>query len=322
MQRARKLLDLLYARRDGWTSRGEMASVAGVSERRVDAAVALLRQRGHAIDARSGLGLRLTEPVRMDAWLIERGLDTRRVGRSVICFDEVASTNDVAFASARQQNVDGLVIVAEHQSAGRGRAGRKWHSPPGANVLLSALLTGDELPPAGAITIAAGLAAAEAAEGACGASCRLKWPNDVMLDGAKVAGVLVEQRSASGLPAVVVGIGMNANACPPPADVHHPAGTLADALGRPIDRIDLARQVIARLDLWVALACDGQTELIRRSWRQRCDLLGRRITVRCAGRMHVGRALDVSPFDELVIEDDAGRRVSLPAAGSTVHAVE
>jgi len=347
MEDARKLLEVLYDRRDayvGWDelacaclslpARGEQTgqagkqasrAEAGLEARRLNSLLDFLRQRGHRFDSAAGVGIKLAGPVRLDAWLIDRGLAVERVGRCVVCFDSVGSTNDVAFASAWADRADGLVVLAEYQTGGRGRpkapagAGGKWLSEPGQNVLMSVLLIDDEQRlPRGALTIAAGLAAAEGIEAACGLPAELKWPNDVLLDGAKVAGVLVESRDVDGRPAVVVGIGMNANQCPPPEAVPQPATSLAEQLGRPVERTELVRQVISSLDGWVAKITSGSLDELADRWRGRCCMLGRRVAVRCGRDVHVGRVLDVSPLDELVIADDGGCRLNLPAGGSTV----
>ena len=248
-QAANNLLTVLYTRR-AYAPLDELAATAKLSRVAVIGTLDVLRQRGLAIEV-SPAGVRLGRPVGLDAHLIEHGLGTRRVGRNVIVFGEVESTNDVALDSSRQADADGLVVLAERQRAGRGRLGRRWASPAGANVLMSVLLLDD---PARlsceALTIAAGLAVAEAVEQAVPVSARLKWPNDVLIDDAKVCGILVEVRRHPRR-AVVVGVGINVNAAPPPEAVTRPATWLADHAQGPLERIDLVRAVLQRLDAWV-----------------------------------------------------------------------
>ncbi|MBM3502098.1 MAG: biotin--[acetyl-CoA-carboxylase] ligase [Armatimonadetes bacterium] len=264
--------------------------------------------------------MRLEHPVRLDSHLIERGLGARRVGRDVLCFDEVDSTNDVAFDSARQGNPDGLVVLAESQRRGRGRQGRQWLSPPGKNLLMSVLLTD----PAGqlahdALTVAGGLAVAEGIEAACPAlACRLKWPNDVLLDGEKTAGVLVEIRQQAPGRCVVVGVGVNVNACPPPERVDHPATSLAEQMGQSVERIDVAREIIRRLDEWVERVSRRDLADLHTRWVRRCGMINQRVSVDSAGQRYVGRVADVHPLEGLILFDDDGRRVHLPAEYSTL----
>jgi len=250
---------------------------------------------------------------------IEQGLGTRRVGRSVLCFEEVDSTNDVAWDSARQADTDGLVVFAEAQRRGRGRQGRSWISPAGRNLLFSVLLTDrTELLPAEAVTIAAGLTVAEAIEETTGLSAELKWPNDVLLDGKKIAGVLVERRSEGGRVAMVIGIGLNVGATPPETSLDQPAGCLQDALGETVNRCAVARSVLRRLETWIEAIAAGRLSTLHEAWIARCGMLHERITVEAGRHRYTGRVADVSPLLGLELIDDHGLRIHLPAAGATI----
>jgi len=318
------ILEQLYDRRDGYATHAELAELTGLNQAQIARALSRLREIGHEVEFSPSHGLRLARPVRLDAHIIERGLDTGRVGRNVICFEQVGSTNDVAFDSARQADADGLVVLAESQSKGRGRLGRKWVSPPQTNVLMSVLLVdaAGSLPHE-AITIAAGLAAAEGIEQAVGLDCRLKWPNDLELDGEKLAGILVEVRNipqARG-PArrcVVVGIGVNCNAAPPADAIGRHATCLADHLGEPVERIEIVRAVLQSLDRWIADIAAGQLDDLHNRWVARCGMINRRVTILSDGVRHTGRVLDVQPLEGLVLCKDNGQTVHLPASSSTV----
>ena len=325
-----KLLDALYARR-AYTHMADLQTATGLSARGVAQALAALRQRGHEIDESPTRGVRLGRPVAMDAHLIEQGLGTRRIGRDVIVFPEVVSTNDVAFDSARQTDADGLVVLAESQRGGRGRLGRRWVSPPGKNVLMSVLLIDEPQRLSNeALTIATGLAVAEGVEAFAGLGCQLKWPNDVLLEGAKLCGVLVEVRAvprqsavargrtAATARCIVVGIGINANVAPPPEAITRPATSLAAHLGHEVERIELVRAVLRRLDHWAAAIAAGATDL-HDAWLARCAMTNQRLTVLHAGERFTGRVLDIHPFQGLVLQTDAGQQVLLPAATSTIE---
>ena len=319
MRAADAVFARLYDRGDAFFSLDELAGVAGLDRAGVARALDELARAGHALDFSPAHGVRVIRPVRPHPYLIERDLGTRRVGRSVICFAEVDSTNDVAWDSARQADADGLVVLAESQHRGRGRHGRRWVSPPGANVLMSVLLTeaGGALLHE-ALTIAAGLAVAEAIEETSALRGELKWPNDVLVDGAKVAGVLVETRGARGGRGAVVGIGINAGAAPSPQEVPGPATCLADKLGHDVERIELIRAVLVHLDEWAHRVSLGRLDELHDRWLARCGMINQRVRIRCGDECLTGRALDISPLEGLILSCDDGRRVHLPADNSTV----
>jgi BirA family biotin operon repressor/biotin-[acetyl-CoA-carboxylase] ligase len=278
-----------------------------------------LAERGIEVETSAEGRLRLVRPVKLEAYLIERGLDTSRIGRSVICFESVASTNDVAWDSALQSNTDGLVVAAESQQAGRGRHGRSWVSPPRQNLLFSVLLhDGEHRLVDEAVTILAGLAVAEGIDAACRVDCDVKWPNDVLVGDAKVAGVLVEARSVRGRRCCVVGIGLNVGAAPDEEAIGRPATCLADLTGGQADRVRILRAVLRRLDYWVGKVSAGVTEELRRQWLGRCAMLSHRIRVRSGQSEYTGRVLDIDPLEGLVLQGDRGPRVLIPARGATI----
>jgi BirA family biotin operon repressor/biotin-[acetyl-CoA-carboxylase] ligase len=178
----------------------------------------------------------------------------------------------------------GTVVVADHQSAGRGRLGRRWEAPPGTALLASFVLPWRELAP-----LAAGVAAALA----CGEQVRLKWPNDLILDGRKLGGILVE----SGGQTCVVGIGINLRWAPP-------GGACLQA-----DRDRLLEDLAEELERWFAASDPAVLD----AWRQRSDTLGRRVRVELPNRILEGWAETVAQDGSLIV---AGRRI---AAGDVVH---
>jgi len=309
---------MLYDRRDASISLRELALGSDCSPEGLEAALNCLCGRGHRIQISPDGLARLKQPIALDEGLIQRGLAAGRIGRHVICFGEVGSTNDVAFDSARQADSDGLVVLAESQTSGRGRIGRTWHGEPMSNIMMSVLLLDDrqELH-LGALTVAGGVAVAEGIDEYVGLPTRLKWPNDVLLDGKKVSGVLTEARRIAGRQAVVVGMGINVNSCPPPEQVARPATCIASEAGHLVERTELIRAVISRLECWVRQIVQGRGEGLHKAWASRCDMIGTRTTVVCSQRQYTGRVLDISPLDELVLAQDDGQCVTLPAKGST-----
>jgi BirA family biotin operon repressor/biotin-[acetyl-CoA-carboxylase] ligase len=250
---------------------------------------------------------------------IEADLGTTRVGRSVICFPEVDSTNDICWDSARQGDTDGLVVLAERQRRGRGRQGRTWQAAAGEAVLLSTLLLGEpDSLCREAVPIAAGVAVAEAVDSFAPGSADLKWPNDVLIDGAKLAGVLVEHRGVDGRQGVVIGIGLNVSAAPPPGEIGQVATCLAEHVDRPAARLELVRRLLQRLDARIADVAASSTDTIHDAWVAHSGMIGRRVRIQSAGVCYSGNVLDVSPLEGLILADDLGHRWHIPAAGATV----
>ncbi len=213
---------------------------------------------------------------------IADGLETRTIGRYIRWHDVLPSTNDLAKRLAEVQVPEGTVIVAEEQTAGRGRLGRPWVSPRGG-VWLSVILR-PRLPFAHVplIGLAAATAVARAIRVTTGLLARVKWPNDVLVDGHKVVGILAE--SGTGAEWVVVGIGVNANVPRRalPAGAGYPVTSLELALGRPVDRGVLVRTLLREFEQrYDELQAGGVLATLRR-WREIADTLGRVIRVESA----------------------------------------
>jgi BirA family biotin operon repressor/biotin-[acetyl-CoA-carboxylase] ligase len=223
--------------------------------------------------------------------------------------DETDSTNSRLLDEARAGAAEGVVLVADHQTAGRGRLGRRWEAPPGSSLLVSVLLRPDvPLRRAHLVTMGAGLAAAEACEEVAGVRPDLKWPNDLLVGDAKLAGLLAESVvEGERLQALVVGMGLNLSVAP------EGATALADHAGRPVERRPLLDAWLARLDSRLD-ALDG----VLADYRPRCATLGREVRVeRPAGGDLTGTAVDVTDAGHLVVEGGGGR-VEV-AVGDVVH---
>jgi BirA family biotin operon repressor/biotin-[acetyl-CoA-carboxylase] ligase len=210
---------------------------------------------------------------------------------------------------AERNAPEGRVVVANAQSAGRGRHGRTWISPAGAGLYVSAVLR-----PAGQalqlLTIAAGVAAAEGIQSATGLAASVKWPNDVYAHGRKVAGILAEASSSDGAGAiqhVVVGAGINVRPSAYPPAIAGRATSLEAELGRPVDRgLVLAEYLCALAARYRDLQNGGATMIIE-AWRARAaSMLGRRVQWDAAGTTHDGIALDIDDTGALVVRTAAG----------------
>ena len=249
-----------------------------------------------------------------------------RVGRRVMVYLKTTSTNDVAWqcASGGGDDVDGLVVVADEQTAGRGRQGHQWSAKAGQSVLMSVLLRevkgdGDTL------TLLAGLAAAKGLETFLPAGGRLqnKWPNDILHEGRKVAGILVERRGEH----AVIGIGVNVHQAGGaggaggdfPAELAGRAVSMLQVTGGGVDRARVMAAVIEQLDACVTAGPEMEGEgAWLGEWKSRCPLLNQRVTVRSSERMMTGQILDIDPLRGLLLRDDVGVTHFLSAQTTTL----
>lgn len=229
----------------------------------------------------------------------------------LVWYDDVPSTNSAALAMAETGVAEGWTVAAEHQSAGRGRHGRAWSSPPGAGIYVSLVLR----PPPHAVpvlTLAAGVGVAEGIQSASGADARVKWPNDVYLGSSpvtgKVAGILAEGGvSGRRVDHVVVGIGINVRHAPLPPDVARRATSIEGELGRHVDRGTIFAEVCAALWRRYRQLVDGDTADVLEAWRVRgAGTLGRRVEWDAPAGTGRGVARDVDPSGALVVETPGG----------------
>jgi BirA family biotin operon repressor/biotin-[acetyl-CoA-carboxylase] ligase len=242
-------------------------------------------------------------------------LQTRWLGRAWRHLATCRSTNDEAAAWARAGAPTGAVLVASAQSGGRGRLGRRWHSPPDENLYFSAVLrppvAPEDAPP---LTLAVGVAVAEAISG-CGILPQLKWPNDVLLDGKKVAGILCEMScQGAHLERVVVGVGVNVDAPGFPDELARSATSLRLARGdAPVDGAGFTAALCRHLedwhDRWLA---DGAGAVVR-AWKSRALPFGRRVHVTAGNEAWDGVTEDLDDDGALLLRTDGGERVRVTA---------
>lgn len=247
-------------------------------------------------------------------------LDTRRLGRRVLVFDRVDSTNTLAAVMAQDAVNDGVVILAEEQTAGRGQHGRNWTCPRGAGVLLSAVLfPSPELRRPVLLAAWAAVAVCETVRECTGLQARIKWPNDVLLHGKKVCGILIEQTRGT-----VVGIGLNVGQS---AESLHAAGlTEAAALShfteRPLPWRQVARQLIGELDAEYDRLCQGDRATLQACWTWHSGLLGKQVHVEGHGASYHGRLREMT-WEYVAVELASGQVLRLqPEAVRHVTALE
>ena len=250
------VLSLLLAHPGEYLSGAAMSRTLGVSRAAVWKAIEALRQEGYEITSAPNRGYRLeSAPDRVREGELSGHLAGCLVGSRLLCLDTIDSTNTEAKRQAMAGAREGLVVLAEEQTGGRGRLGRSFQSPRGCGLYLTALLR-PQLPPIEVVDFTAWVAVAvcDGIQAACGVRPRIKWTNDIVLEGKKLCGILTEmglENEINALQYLVTGIGVNVNQRPEDfsPDVRPIAASLFNVLGRPVRRSELAVQIIRVLSL-------------------------------------------------------------------------
>ena len=309
---SRDVLELLRAA-GGYISGEKMAETLGVTRAAVWKKIAALRDAGYDISSapRSGYVLR-SAPDRLIETEISQDLKTALVGRKVICYDVVDSTNLVLKNLAREGAEDGTVVVADSQGTGRGRMERAFFSPPGKGIWVSILLRPTFLPQdAPKCTLMAAVAVARAME-AFGLRAEIKWPNDILHDGRKLVGILTEMSAEMDrVNYVVIGIGINVNIAPEdfPAELRAIATSLMQMKGAPLPRVAFLQELLRVLDdLYASVQHEGFAPVLA-AWREYAVTLGQEVRViGPAGEEFEGVAADIDAEGALLVDTVEGRR--------------
>jgi BirA family biotin operon repressor/biotin-[acetyl-CoA-carboxylase] ligase len=257
----------------------------------------------------------------------DAALTTRRIGRTLLVRERAGSTNDLAWEALAEGLPDGVTVIAEAQEEGRGRAGRRWHMAPGRGLALSvALHLGCDRRQASALPLVAGLALARALD-ACGVAVDLKWPNDLLIAGRKLSGVLVELRRIPGGAgplggeAVVIGVGVNVSERREdfPEELRATATSIALA-GHDLRREEIAAGLLNQLEpLWDELQ-EGSRAALLDAWKQRASLWGRDVTVATPGGPVSGTAVDLDADGALIVRRADGSLTTVVAGDLMLEA--
>jgi len=253
---------------------------------------------------------------------LKKHLAGKFIGHSLHYYEEIGSTNDEAFRLGVQGAPEGTALIAESQSAGKGRMQRTWHSPPGANIYTSVILRPRFEPDlAPRISLAAGVAVAETLDPYCPGKVSLKWPNDVQIGGKKVCGILTQMKTATGvIDFVVVGIGVNVNwnLKEFPEDIQKMATSLSVEAGREVSRLELIILLYENLaKCYRELSQNGFAPL-RKKWLDRTTMIGKPVSVIFGKETINGEAADLDEDGSLVILVDGNKKVKVAAGDATV----
>ncbi len=307
-----EILVALRAAGSGGVSGAELAQRLRVTRAAVWARIQELRQLGYDIAANPHDGYRLVSApdLLLADDIASRLGPVRVVGRDLRVFRETTSTSDIVERLAQANVPEGVVVFAEAQTRGRGRLGRHWHSPAGKGLWFSVLLR-PRLRPAEAtrLTIATATALARGIQAQAGLTVAIKWPNDLLLRGRKVAGILTElSAELDRIKYLIVGVGVDVNvgAQEFSPDLRRHATSLAAEAGRPLDRAELAVAVLRALDHDYQRVTDGRFDEIADEWAARCTTLGQPVAITVGERRIRGRAEALDTDGALLVRTEHG----------------
>ena len=254
----------------------------------------------------------------LDPDKIKTNLKTTRIGKKILVYNSTTSTNDIAARYANNKNNDGLVIFTEEQTAGRGRTGNKWHSGRSDSIICSILLTTNKLKTE-LLSLTCAVAVAEAIGKPGKNPTRIKWPNDIMLNGKKVAGILLETKTNNVNNVCIIGIGINCHQNPEsfPPELRSIATSIDIESGSTIDRIPLAKRLLSSLDQWLE-AAEKDYEKVIDQWKNLSIQLGHRLTLIFNGKKFTGNCIGIDPTKGMILQLDTGGVRMFDAAHTTI----
>ncbi|MCF8068216.1 MAG: biotin--[acetyl-CoA-carboxylase] ligase [Desulfobacterales bacterium] len=296
-----------------WISGEEISRKLSISRAAVSKQIGQLRKKGYEIESLPRKGYMLTKV--SDLILADEildGLDTDVFGKKeIICLDKTDSTNTRAKDLAANGAGEGTIVLAEEQGAGRGRKGRKWFSPPGDSIYASLILRPAISPgEAPVITLLTAVVAAETLLSMTDLNPRIKWPNDILINGKKISGILTEiSTDMDAVDFVVVGIGLNVNTplSSFPDEIKDIATSILAETGEHLSRTDIIREFLKQYEHFYSIFTkEGFGPIIKR-WKELADIIGKRISVDMISKKHIGTVIDVDNTGVLIMEDDEGR---------------
>jgi len=292
---------------DGYISGEEISQRLKISRAAIWKHMQELRSQGYEIAAVPHLGYQLvTCPDKLLSSEIQSGLNTKIVGKNIIVMDTVGSTMDEAFRLGNENCPEGTVVCAEAQTKGRGRLGRVWSSPKAKGLYFSIVLRPSlPLNQLAQLTLMSAVALAQAIEGISELQPSIKWPNDLLIEGQKLAGILTELRAESDqVKFIIIGIGLNIN-----TSLHHlppGASSLKVAAGHGFERAKVFQVILRSLEKGYLKILNHEFAGIMEEWKKRSATLNKRVRITDAAGIIEGQAIDLDEDGALMIRKDNG----------------
>jgi BirA family transcriptional regulator, biotin operon repressor / biotin---[acetyl-CoA-carboxylase] ligase len=306
------ILDLFRTQKDAYLSGQEISDKLNISRAAVWKQIKALRELGFTIDAKHSQGYRLVDaPDLLLSADVVHGLNTKIVGGKVISVQEIGSTNSRIRELAEQGAQEGTVLISDRQSAGRGRLGRRWESPSGVNLYCSILLK-PQMPvqQAPQLTFLSAVAATETLNQVCHLSANVKWPNDILVKGAKISGLLNEMNAETEqIHYVILGIGINLNMTAEqfPQELNYPATSALIETGTPVDRILFLQTFLEKLDQYYLEFIQQGFAPIRKRWENLCNIMNQKVAVVQQSHTITGTVVGIDFDGALQVQCDDGQ---------------
>ncbi|MEH7125275.1 MULTISPECIES: biotin--[acetyl-CoA-carboxylase] ligase [unclassified Bacillus (in: firmicutes)] len=308
----KKLLDAFTLNEDEYLSGQYLADLLGCSRTAVWKHIEDMRKDGFELEAVRRKGYRITRvPERITADEIRLGLLTKFIGKNIHYEESVDSTQKIAHRLANEDTPEGTVIIAEEQLLGRGRMDRRWHSPKYTGIWMSVILRPNLPPPkAPQLTLITAVAVVQAIEELTDLSPQIKWPNDILINGKKVTGILTElQADADRITSIIIGIGINVNQQKEdyPEELHTIATSLSIESGKKLQRAELVKILLSKLENLYTLYLEKGFYPIKLLWESYAISIGKVITARTITGSIQGKALGITEDGVLMIEDEMSK---------------
>lgn len=324
MNRRYGILESLREKND-FVSGSEIGERFKISRAAVNKHITALRKEGYIIESVPNKGYRLKDsPDIINSEEIKRNLNARIMGSEVLCFDTLSSTNDKAKEAGEKALPSGTVILCENQTGGKGRRGRSWSFAPKEAIAMSIMLRPDFAPEYAAnLTLIMGMAVNSALRRVCGAETYIKWPNDIVLGGKKICGILLEMTTEEkDIRYIVCGVGINLQNESFPADIENTATSVYIQTGRRFERQKVVRAVLEDFDRYYLLYQNPENlPALLEEYKKSCINIGREITAIYSDRTIRGKAIDINSAGELVITDENNNKTALRSGEVSVRGV-
>lgn len=298
---------------DGYVSGQELCNKFGVSRTAIWKAINQLKDMGYEIEAVPNKGYHLVSaPDVMNEAEIKSLLHTEWAGQELFCFDEIDSTNTKAKELAEQGYPSGTLVVADRQIAGRGRRGRSWDSPAGIGIFMTLLLKPDINPNnASMLTLVAALATAQAISDVTGVEAKIKWPNDIVINGKKVCGILTEMSAQFDyINHIVIGIGINVHNESFPEEIRETASSLLLESGKRIHRADLIARFLERFEAGYAIFLQTEDlEGLMKDYNALLVNIQKQVRILDPKEPFEGKAIGITKRGELIVDTWESRKL-------------